>query len=363
MDGLIVISIIILGLAVLVAMHMGLTATVRGRRGEFVVRQALISKLSRYDYTLIEDVELKFRDGTVQIDHIIVSRFGLFLIECLHTRGRILAEEHAARWTRRWHGTTSRLVNPMRKNRIHLKLLSQRLDIDPSSIYPLVVSSGRAEFENGTPHGVVKMGGLLPAIQIINDQLLDHAEIERISDHIEQLRIPPPQPHIKLPARWCHIVDESRERWASMRSFIPSGLDTRDPISRLVRSATVFVIAAFLFTLVTNEINSGNEAEKGLMMASMNDEGSQPSPFADDSAQSPNIAPPRLAETTVLTQAERQQSVQQEIDRQLAWEASLNCSSDVSDSSCICREPGGRTARISYDHCTFLADRSESQPD
>jgi hypothetical protein len=363
MDGLIVISIIILGLAVLVAMHMGLTATVRGRRGEFLVRQALVSKLSRYDYTLIEDVELKFRDGTVQIDHIIVSRFGLFLIECLHTRGRITAEEHAARWTRRWHGTTSRLINPMRKNRIHLKLLSQCLSIDPSFIHPMVVSSGRAVFENGTPRGVVKMGGLLPAIQILNKQLLDSAEIERIYDRIGQLRVPAPEPRIKLPARWRHIVDDLRERWASMRSYFPTGLDTRDPISGLVRSATVFVIAALLFTLVTNEINSDKESEKGLMMASMNDEGSQPSPFADDSARSPDIAPPQLAENTVPTQAERQWNVDQEINRQLTWEASLNCTSDVTDHSCICREPDGRAAQISFDHCTFLADRSESPPD
>lgn len=52
----------------------------KGVFGEFLVNQ-ILSRLPESDYTLVKDVTLPTDDGTTQIDHVIVSKFGLFIVE------------------------------------------------------------------------------------------------------------------------------------------------------------------------------------------------------------------------------------------------------------------------------------------
>jgi hypothetical protein len=357
MDGWIVISIIIGGLALLVARHMGLAAAVKGQRGEFIVRQTLLSKLSRYDYQILENIKLDYRDGVIQIDHIVVSRYGIFLVECLHTSGTLTASEHASKWSRKWRGMNKSVVNPMRKNRVHLNVLAARLGLPESLFHPLVVITANTGFDGPMPSGVVKTGGMLPFIRIRNDEQLDPDRIVDIASEIELLRIPAPPPLLAVPTRLDDIVNKLRERTAPLRKALLAGVDHRDPISDLVRSATGFVILALLFTLSLNLFESDIDTEQNMMMASMSEPVSE-SPFADESMQMPAIAPPTLDYDEQPTRDERKQLVQQEIDRQLAWEASLSCAHDVGMSSCTCREASGVTARLSFEHCTFLVNRS-----
>lgn len=52
----------------------------RGFMGEFWVKQEL-KKLPKDKYMVINDVMLKNNDNTHQIDHLIISQFGIFVIE------------------------------------------------------------------------------------------------------------------------------------------------------------------------------------------------------------------------------------------------------------------------------------------
>ena len=49
----------------------------KGRIGEWLVNRAIKRTLPKRDYHLFKDVTLSTEDGTTQIDHIIVSKFGV----------------------------------------------------------------------------------------------------------------------------------------------------------------------------------------------------------------------------------------------------------------------------------------------
>lgn len=49
--------------------------------GEALVRRELQANFSPPDYHLLNHITLKLGDSTTQIDHILVSRFGVFVIE------------------------------------------------------------------------------------------------------------------------------------------------------------------------------------------------------------------------------------------------------------------------------------------
>ncbi|OBU39883.1 NERD domain-containing protein [Photobacterium phosphoreum] len=53
----------------------------KGVFGEFLVNHLLL-KLPKSDYMLIKDVTLPTEDGTTQIDHVVVSKFGIFVVCC-----------------------------------------------------------------------------------------------------------------------------------------------------------------------------------------------------------------------------------------------------------------------------------------
>ena len=57
--------------------------------GEFLVNFLLTKFLPKEHYTLIKNVTLPTDDGTTQIDHIVVSEFGLFVIETKNMKGWI----------------------------------------------------------------------------------------------------------------------------------------------------------------------------------------------------------------------------------------------------------------------------------
>ncbi len=61
--------------------------TVKGWLGEKVTGVGLLTKLDKDIYHAIHDVIIPSLDGTTQIDHILVSKYGIFVIETKNIQG------------------------------------------------------------------------------------------------------------------------------------------------------------------------------------------------------------------------------------------------------------------------------------
>ena len=66
---------------------------IRGHVGEKKV-SAFLSTLPSYEYRSFNDILLATESGTAQINHIVVSRFGIFVIETKNYRGWINGNEN-----------------------------------------------------------------------------------------------------------------------------------------------------------------------------------------------------------------------------------------------------------------------------
>jgi restriction system protein len=69
--------------------------------GEFLVNTAARLFLPKDEYHLIKNVTLPTDDGTTQIDHIIVSRYGVFVIETKNMKGWIFGSANQRTWTQK----------------------------------------------------------------------------------------------------------------------------------------------------------------------------------------------------------------------------------------------------------------------
>ena len=96
----------------------------KGVLGEFLVNFLLKKYLPKEKYTLIKNVTLPTDDGTTQIDHIVVSEFGLFVIETKNMKGWIFGNAKQKQWTQKIFKYSGKFQNPLRCFSRQLALIS-----------------------------------------------------------------------------------------------------------------------------------------------------------------------------------------------------------------------------------------------
>lgn len=106
---------------------------------------------------LVNNVTLKLKDGTTtQIDHLLISQFGVLVIETKNYSGWIFGDQKSAKWTQVLYRVKTSFQNPIRQNYKHIKAIEALFEFLPhQDIHSLVVFSGTASFKTTMPSGVI----------------------------------------------------------------------------------------------------------------------------------------------------------------------------------------------------------------
>jgi hypothetical protein len=171
--------------------------TVKGARGERRVNSILDRQLPSKEYKVFHDVTLHTSQGPTQIDHIVVSRYGVFVVETKNYTGWIFGDAKSKQWTQTIYGYKSRFQNPLRQNFKHTKAVESFLSLSPRYVHSVVVFVGDAEFKTDLPDNVTHLRELCSFILSYRDLLLDTSRVRAIvmmlTDHKEgrEFRQPP----------------------------------------------------------------------------------------------------------------------------------------------------------------------------
>ncbi len=130
----------------------------KGVFGEFLVNR-LLSKLPESDYTLIKDVTLPTNDGTTQVDHIVVSRYGIFVVETKNMKGWIFGSARQKQWTQKIYRHSSKFQNPLHQNYKHIKALETLLGCNEEHLHSVIVFIGDSTFKTEMPPNVTYARG------------------------------------------------------------------------------------------------------------------------------------------------------------------------------------------------------------
>ncbi len=127
----------------------------KGARGERKVHNALTSVLDEREYRVLSDLILPISGGTTQLDHLVLSRYGVFVIETKNMSGWIFGDADQKNWTQVQKGGKKRsFQNPLRQNYAHVKAVQQILGIDQKLLHSFVVFTGTAEPKTSMPENV-----------------------------------------------------------------------------------------------------------------------------------------------------------------------------------------------------------------
>jgi hypothetical protein len=152
----------------------------KGWLGEFRVKQTVSTQLDKDDYRQFHDVTLPTADGTTQIDHIIISKFGIFVIETKNMGGWIFGNPNHPKWTQTFGKSKKSFQNPLRQNYKHIKELESLLQIGEDKLFSVVVFTGDAEFKTDMPDNVIRSVRLPRYILAKNTPLMTENEVQRI---------------------------------------------------------------------------------------------------------------------------------------------------------------------------------------
>ena len=118
---------------------------IKGKIGEKKVSDSL-SSLPKDKYKTLNDILLSNENGTSQIDHIIVSVYGVFAIETKNYQGQIYGTEDSEDWTQNIYGNKSYFKNPIRQNYGHIKTIKEHLaKFGDLPVYSVITFSNEAD--------------------------------------------------------------------------------------------------------------------------------------------------------------------------------------------------------------------------
>ncbi|MGO0308801.1 NERD domain-containing protein [Endozoicomonas acroporae] len=186
-----VFSVLVYFIPIFIILAVGRSAWFKGVFGEFMVNTAVKFFLDKEKYHLIKNVTLPTDEGSTQIDHIIVSEFGIFVIETKNMKGWIFGSEHQKQWTQKIFKHSSKFQNPLHQNYKHTKVLGSCLGMDESKLFSVVVFVGDSAFKTTMPNNVTYAGGLIRYIKSKSSSLLSATEVREAVEQISTNRLEP----------------------------------------------------------------------------------------------------------------------------------------------------------------------------
>ena len=134
---------------------MSLFSFIKGWAGEAMGAVAHWAFLDNTIYFTLNNVTLQTSNGTTQIDHIIVSKYGIFVIEAKNIDGWIFGDAKSPQWSVVKPGRKFRIQNPIHQNYRHVKAVKDFLGVDESKIHSLIMFWGECEFKTEMPANVM----------------------------------------------------------------------------------------------------------------------------------------------------------------------------------------------------------------
>lgn len=163
----------------------------KGWVGEQRVQRLIRAQLNPLTYVDLHNVTLPTRDGSTQIDHLIFSPYGLFVLETKNYQGWIFGSERQAQWTQQIFKKRSRFQNPLRQNYKHTKTVQDLLGVAPEHVHSVIAFVGECEFKTEMPPNVTRGDGFVNYIQSFTQQVWGPEQMQALLDKLESVRLQP----------------------------------------------------------------------------------------------------------------------------------------------------------------------------
>jgi len=168
----------------------GLTTTKKGKgnAGEMVVSHFL-KKLDKEKYFVINDIILKLNDRTTQIDHIVVSCYGIFVIETKNWTGSIYGGSKCDYIFQYLGGVKYTHLNPFKQNIGHIKFLRDVLSNYNDLKFISIVAFGGYSKRKINGDTSIKISEIVDTIEGYKEEVISEIDRDLIYTKLNRLKM------------------------------------------------------------------------------------------------------------------------------------------------------------------------------
>lgn len=166
-------------------------SAIKGWLGELGINFAASIALPSSRYHKLHNVTLMTERGTTQIDHIVVSKYGIFVIETKMMRGWIYGNQYDKEWTQKFPRSSYKFQNPLRQNYAHTKALETILpDVETKTIHSVISMCGEHKIKTPMPENVTRGAWYIRYIRKFKEIVFTDEQVASIIQTIESERLP-----------------------------------------------------------------------------------------------------------------------------------------------------------------------------
>lgn len=163
-------------------------AKAQGQKGENEVNSVL-SSLGK-NYVLMKSILLPTKSGSTELDHVLVSNYGIFVIETKNYSGSVYGDEDSGKWIHTDRkGNERKMYSPIKQNEGHIGTLKRAINLDEKYFIPIVVFAGSAKLQIKSKSKVIKLDQLENTIKSYNSQVFTKAEVKKIVKDIKSVNM------------------------------------------------------------------------------------------------------------------------------------------------------------------------------
>lgn len=177
--------ILIAVVAALCCLALFLKLLSKGSAGEFAVK--LMFLFLNKEYHKFSDITIKDGEKTVQIDHIVVSKYGIFVIETKNYTGAIYGSDNSNKFIKYSHKKKYEFYSPIKQNKGHIYALSNVLG--QYKYVSIVAFSGYAKLKVESQSFVGYIGDMIKYIKSFKEEAIPESEINNICKKIKEISI------------------------------------------------------------------------------------------------------------------------------------------------------------------------------
>ena len=181
-------KIILISFAIIGAILEFFRPRIKGYLGEKIVA-TILSSLPSDKYKIINDILIESNGKTTQIDHLVISIYGIFVIETKNYKGWITGSDNSEYWTKNVFGNKYKFYNPIKQNKAHILALNRQLGMKHNDFIPIVVFSNGADLRVNTVHNVIYTTQLSRLIKEYTDIKFSENDIQKLCEKISLLNI------------------------------------------------------------------------------------------------------------------------------------------------------------------------------
>lgn len=162
-------------------------ASVSGAYGEYSISSVMRS-LPDY-YHIINDVLLPTKKGSTQIDHTIVSPFGIFIIETKNHKGMIFGDCYGKVWTQVLRGAGRHtFYSPVKQNQGHIINLAKSINVPLDCFTGMIVFTNEdVNLDNVSCPFCYRIQSLYDAILSYQNVIFNEKQVDKIIDRIDKV--------------------------------------------------------------------------------------------------------------------------------------------------------------------------------